>query len=296
MLGQHRSTQRKAPKGRADDAALTADIVALATEYGRYGYRRITAMPRAAGWAVNVKRVDRIWRPEGLAEARILIEGWRQHYNTRRPHSSLGYNPPAPPAVLWPGAPRPSTMAAKPTMLSIRPAPNGGRPEALDAVLTDGPLVLAHSTIHIPSVQMEMALTGNVRQLRDRGGESEKITINLGHVDLGRIDLLVQEGFYSNRTDFIRAAIRSQLGSHSGELQRSIERHTLELGLRDYTVADLQAALSAGETLHIRVVGLARIAPEVTPELARATIASITVLGGLQASAEVKRALADRIN
>ena len=101
VLGQHRSTQRKAPKGRTDDAALTADIVALATEYGRYGYRRITALLRAAGWAVNVKRVERIWR---------------QHYNTRRPHSSLGYKPPAPPAVLWPGAPRRSTMAAKPTM------------------------------------------------------------------------------------------------------------------------------------------------------------------------------------
>ena len=250
VLGQHRSTQRKAPKGRADDAALTADIVALATQYGRYGYRRITAMLRAAGWAVNVKRVERIWRQEGLkvpskqpkkgrlwlndgscvrlrperpnhvwsydfvedrthngrkfrmlnvideftreclairvdrrlkstdvidvlsdlfilrgvpghvrsdngpefiaravrewiaavgartafiepgspwengycesfnsklrdellngelfyslAEARIVIESWRQHYNTQRPHSSLGYKPPAPPAVLWP--------------------------------------------------------------------------------------------------------------------------------------------------------------------------------------------------
>ena len=264
VLGQHRSTQRKAPKGRADDAALTADIVALATEYGRYGYRRITALLRAAGWAVNVKRVERIWRQEGLkvpskqpkkgrlwltdgscvrlrperpnhvwsydfvedrthngrkfrmlnvideftreclairvdrrlkstdvidvlsdifilrgvpghirsdngpefiaravrqwiaavgartafiepgspwengycesfnsklrdellngelfyslAEARIVIECWRQHYNTQRPHSSLGYKPPAPQALLWPDEPRPSTMAAKPTM------------------------------------------------------------------------------------------------------------------------------------------------------------------------------------
>lgn len=66
VLGQHRSTQRKAPNGRTDDAALTADIVALATQYGRYGYRRITVMLRAAGWAVNVKRVERIWRQEGL--------------------------------------------------------------------------------------------------------------------------------------------------------------------------------------------------------------------------------------
>jgi transposase InsO family protein len=264
VLGQHRSTQRKSPKGRTDDAALTADIVALATEYGRYGYRRIAAMLQAAGWAVNVKRVERIWRREGLkvpgkqpkkgrlwlndgscvrlrperpnhvwsydfvedrthngrkfrmlnvideftreclairvdrrlkstdvidvlsdlfilrgvpghvrsdngpefiaravrewiaavgartafiepgspwengycesfnsklrdellngevfyslAEARIVIESWRQHYNTQRPHSSLGYKPPAPPAVLWPDAPPPSTMATKPTM------------------------------------------------------------------------------------------------------------------------------------------------------------------------------------
>jgi len=264
VLGQHRSTQRKPPKGRADDTALTGDIVALATEYGRYGYRRITAMLRAAGWAVNVKRVERIWRQEGLkvlgkqpkkgrlwltdgscvrlrserpnhvwsydfvedrthngrkfrmlsvideftreclairidrklkstdvidvlsdlfilrgvpghirsdngpefiaqavrewiaavgaktafiepgspwengycesfnsklrdelldgemfyslAEAKIVIESWRQHYNTQRPHSSLGYKPPAPHVVLWPAEPCPSTMAAKPTM------------------------------------------------------------------------------------------------------------------------------------------------------------------------------------
>ena len=264
VLGQHRSTQRKTPKGRADEAALTADIVALATQYGRYGYRRITAMLQAAGWAVNVKRVERIWRLEGLkvpgkqpkkgrlwlndgsclrlrperpnhvwsydfvedrthdgrklrmlnvideftreclairvdrklkstdvidvlsdlfilrgvpghvrsdngpefiakavrewiaavvartafiepgspwengycesfnsklrdellngelfyslAEARIVIESWRQHYNTLRPHSSLGYKPPAPATLLWPGTPTASTMAPKPTM------------------------------------------------------------------------------------------------------------------------------------------------------------------------------------
>ncbi|HET9068583.1 MAG TPA: CopG family transcriptional regulator [Amaricoccus sp.] len=136
-------------------------------------------------------------------------------------------------------------------------------------------------------------MADNVRQLR--GGDSEKITINLGHVDLGRIDLLVQEGFYSNRTDFIRSAIRSQLGLHAAEIARSIERHTLELGLRDITAADLEAARTAGETLHVKVVGLARIAADVTPDLARATIASLTVLGALQASPDVKRALADRI-
>jgi Arc/MetJ-type ribon-helix-helix transcriptional regulator len=140
-------------------------------------------------------------------------------------------------------------------------------------------------------------MADNVTPLRGRpaGGDSEKITINLGPVDLGRIDLLVQEGFYSTRSDFIRSAIRSQLGLHAAEIASSIERHTLELGLRDITAAELEAAARAGETLHVKVVGLARIAADVSPDLARATIASLTVLGALQASAEVKRALADRI-
>lgn len=260
VLGQHRSTQRKIPVGRVDDAALTADIVELATQYGRYGYRRITALLQEAGWLVNPKRVERIWRQEGLkvparqpkrgrlwlndgscirlrpehpnhvwsydfvedrthdsrkfrmlnvideftreciairidrklkstdvidvlsdlfilrgvpghvrsdngpefvaksvrewitavgaktafiepgspwengycesfnsklrdellngeifyslAEARIIIEGWRQHYNTKRPHSSLGYKPPAPAAIPWPAAPPQPTSPA----------------------------------------------------------------------------------------------------------------------------------------------------------------------------------------
>jgi Arc/MetJ-type ribon-helix-helix transcriptional regulator len=137
-------------------------------------------------------------------------------------------------------------------------------------------------------------MSGSVQQLREKGGESEKITINLGYVDLGRIDLLVQEGFYSNRTDFIRTAIRTQLATHSETVTKSIIRHTLELGLRDYSRADLEAIRTAGEKLHVRVVGLARIAPDVTVELALATIESITVLGALQASAEIKSALAER--
>ena len=135
----------------------------------------------------------------------------------------------------------------------------------------------------------------NVRQLRERTAESEKITINLGYVDLGRIDLLVREGFYSNRSDFIRMAIRSQLESHQETVTKSIERHSMELGLRDYTRADLESMRAAGEVLHVKVVGLARIADDVTPELARATIGTITVLGALQASKDVKTALADRI-
>ncbi|MEH6655301.1 CopG family transcriptional regulator [Loktanella salsilacus] len=135
----------------------------------------------------------------------------------------------------------------------------------------------------------------NIRQLRDKTPDSEKITINLGYVDLGRIDLLVQEGFYSNRTDFIRTAIRNQLGTHTEAVSKSIERHTMELGLRDYTRADLESLQRAGEVLHVKVVGLARIAPDVSPDLALATIGSITVLGALQASKEVKAALSDRI-
>lgn len=138
-------------------------------------------------------------------------------------------------------------------------------------------------------------MTDNVLRLRDKGGETEKITINLGYVDLGRVDLLVQEGFYSNRTDFIRTAIRNQLATHAEAVTQSIVRHTLELGLRDYNRADLEAVKAVGEKLHIKVVGLARIAPDVTPELALATIESITVLGALQASSELKSALADRI-
>ncbi|UWQ24373.1 CopG family transcriptional regulator [Leisingera aquaemixtae] len=135
----------------------------------------------------------------------------------------------------------------------------------------------------------------NVTQLRDKQPENEKITINLGFVDLGRIDLLVQEGFYANRSDLIRTAIRNQLDSHGEAVSKSLERHTMELGLRDYTVADLEALRDAGEMLHVKVVGLARIHPDITPELALQTIGSITVLGALQASAEVKKALSDRI-
>ncbi|ASY66596.1 hypothetical protein SJ05684_b56140 (plasmid) [Sinorhizobium sojae CCBAU 05684] len=140
-------------------------------------------------------------------------------------------------------------------------------------------------------------MTDNVYKLRDKGGESEKITINLGYVDLGRIDLLVQEGFYSNRTDFIRTAIRNQLAAEAEAeaVKRSVVRHSLEIGLRDYSRADLELLKAAGERLHIKVVGLARIAPDVTPELALATIESITVLGALQASTELKSALAERI-
>lgn len=137
-------------------------------------------------------------------------------------------------------------------------------------------------------------MAGVAHTLREHSGESEKITINLGYVDLGRIDLLVQEGFYANRSDFIRTAIRNQFGAQADSLSRSIARHTLDLGLCVYDRATLEAARDAGEVLHVRVLGLARIAPDVTPELARAVIGSITVLGAFQADAAVKAALADR--
>lgn len=129
-----------------------------------------------------------------------------------------------------------------------------------------------------------------------RPADTEKITINLGHVDLGRIDLLVQEGFYSNRTDFIRTAIRNQLTAQGDAVAKSIDRHMLELGLRDIGRAELEAAREAGETLHIKVVGLARIASDVSADLARETIGSMKVLGALQAPAEIRAALKDRIS
>jgi len=139
------------------------------------------------------------------------------------------------------------------------------------------------------------AMSKNVVQLRDRIPDSEKITINLGYVDLGRIDLLVQEGFFSNRTDFIRTAIRNQLSSQSEEVSRSIDRQTLDVGLLEIGVDDLEAARTAGEMLHVKVVGLVRIASDVTPELALQTIGSLTVLGALQANPQIKAALAARI-
>ena len=125
--------------------------------------------------------------------------------------------------------------------------------------------------------------------------DSEKITINLGYVDLGHIDLLVREGFFSNRTDFIRTAIRNQLERHSEAARASTTRRRLQLGLCHFSADDLKAAQEAGELLDIRVLGLATIAPDVTPELARATIGSLTVLGALHADPAVKAALADRL-
>jgi Arc/MetJ-type ribon-helix-helix transcriptional regulator len=125
--------------------------------------------------------------------------------------------------------------------------------------------------------------------------DAEKITINLGYIDLGHIDMIVREGFYANRTDFIRTAIRSRLERYAGVIDARVVEKRVDLGLRHYSRDDLEAARAAERTLHICVLGLASIAPDVTPELARATIASIVVLGALHASPAVKAALADRI-
>ena len=128
-----------------------------------------------------------------------------------------------------------------------------------------------------------------------RAPDSEKITINLGFVDLGQIDLLVAEGFYANRTDLIRTAIRNQLDRHAEAVRGSVSRKRLDLGLRHYGRADLEAAREQGVRLDVHVLGLVSIAPDVTPELAAAAIASVRVLGAFHASPAVKAALADRI-
>src|SRR6202521_6069736 len=123
---------------------------------------------------------------------------------------------------------------------------------------------------------MVINMAGNAHELRLKPADTEKITINLGYVDLGHVDLMVQEGFYSNRTDFIRTAIRNQLERHADVVKQSTARKSLDLGLRNYTREDLEAARRAGEMLHINVLGLASIAQDVSPDLARATVAALS--------------------
>ena len=139
-------------------------------------------------------------------------------------------------------------------------------------------------------------MSAEIHRLPSRQPDSEKITINLGYVDLGHIDLLVREGFYSNRSDFIRTAIRSQLTTHAEAVRQSVVRHTLELGLRHYGRAELEAARAAGKRLRIQVLGLAVIDDDVPADLALATIESISVLGALQISPALKSVLGDRIS
>ena len=135
----------------------------------------------------------------------------------------------------------------------------------------------------------------DMRQSHPKSGQTEKITINVGFIDLGQIDLLVQEGFYSNRTDFIRTAIRNHLAEHAEVVKQTVARKTLVLGLQHYTRQDLEAVRAAGEKLDIQVLGVASIAEDVSPELALSAIDSITVFGVLHASSAVRAALANRI-
>jgi len=135
----------------------------------------------------------------------------------------------------------------------------------------------------------------NMNEAKPKLVDSEKITINLGMIDLGQIDLLVSEGFYSNRTDLIRTAIRNQLNTHADVVRQTVARRSLVLGMHHYSRADLEAAQQAGIRLQIQVLGLASIASDVTVELALATIESISVLGALHASSAIKAALAERI-
>ncbi len=132
--------------------------------------------------------------------------------------------------------------------------------------------------------------------MESRPAESEKITINLGFVDLGQIDLIVSDGFYSNRTDFIRTAIRNHLDKYSKALATSLERKNFDLGLHDYSREFLEELKRSGQTVNIRVIGLARVAHDVSADLARSTIASVAVLGAFQASSSVKLALSDRFS
>ena len=143
---------------------------------------------------------------------------------------------------------------------------------------------------------MPKALVKTPELRQPRAGETEKMAVNMGVVDLGQVDLLVQEGFYSNRSDLVRTAVRNQLAHHADALKQTVSRRSLTLGLQHFSRADLERAVAAGERLRIEVVGLARIANDVTPELAKAAIESVSVLGAFHASAAVRRALSDRIH
>lgn len=124
--------------------------------------------------------------------------------------------------------------------------------------------------------------------------DTEKVTINMSVVDLGQIDLLVEEGYYSSRTDFIRTAVRNQLGVHSEGVKQAVARLSLTIGVSAFNRRELEKLLATGRQLDIRVVGLLALSSDVTPELARQAIKSIKVLGVFRASEAVKAALADR--
>jgi len=136
----------------------------------------------------------------------------------------------------------------------------------------------------------------NIVNIKQKLPETEKVTVNLGLVDLAQMDLLIEEGFYTNRTDFVRTAIRNQLERHGEDIRQTVVRKRFVVGLQRYTKAELERSVAAGERLEIHVLGLASIDDDVAPELATTAIASIWVLGAFVASSAVKAALADRIH
>ena len=125
--------------------------------------------------------------------------------------------------------------------------------------------------------------------------DTEKITINISAVDLGKIDLLVQEGLYSNRTDFIRTAIRLQQDKHTLEIQQSIARNSYAIGVISYDRSDLEKLKVKGDKLKITSLGLLHLHNDIPAELAEEVIESVKMLGIFIASVEVKAALADRM-
>jgi Arc/MetJ-type ribon-helix-helix transcriptional regulator len=141
-----------------------------------------------------------------------------------------------------------------------------------------------------------MTAPKHVETRQPRAGETEKMTVNMGVVDLGQVDLLVQEGFYSNRSDLVRTAVRNQLALHADVMKQTVARRALTIGLQHFSRADLELAVAKSQRLRIEVVGLARIADDVPAALARDAIESVSVLGAFQASAAVRRALSDRIH
>jgi len=125
--------------------------------------------------------------------------------------------------------------------------------------------------------------------------DTEKITINMSAVDLGKVDLLVQEGFYSNRTDFIRTAIRNQLDKHNLEIQQSVSRNNYGVGVLFYSRSDIERFKAKGQKVNIKMIGMLSLASDIPADLARDVIESIKVLGIFIVSDEVKAALSDRM-
>jgi Arc/MetJ-type ribon-helix-helix transcriptional regulator len=150
-------------------------------------------------------------------------------------------------------------------------------------------------TIHMDGMEILM-LSDEVRDSHSgKPVHSEKITINLGAVDLGKVDLLVKEGLYSNRTDFIRTAIRSQIDKHNFEIQQSIARNAFLVGVLHYDRRHLERLQAKGERVRITVIGMLTLTRDIAPELAAEVIESVRVHGVFHASEAVKAALADRI-